>query len=42
MARLHGEENVSYVPFNDIGKDQYALSGLERKSLNIDNEPSGA
>lgn len=41
MVRLHGEENVSYVPFNDIAKDPFALADLERKDMNIDNEPSG-
>ncbi|MDQ4066583.1 MAG: phage/plasmid primase, P4 family, partial [Thermoproteota archaeon] len=41
MTRLHGRENVSHVPLNDINKDQFAASGLERKDLNIDNEPSG-
>jgi P4 family phage/plasmid primase-like protien len=41
MTRLHGRENVSHVPLNDINKDLFALSGLERKDLNIDNEPSG-
>ena len=41
MTRLHGRENVSHVPLNDITKDMFALVGLERKDLNIDNEPSG-
>jgi P4 family phage/plasmid primase-like protien len=41
MTRLHSRENVSHVPLNDITKDMFALVGLERKDLNIDNEPSG-
>src|SRR5688500_17658430 len=41
MEKMHGRENVSHVPFNDISKDPYALADLEHKDLNIDNEPSG-
>jgi putative DNA primase/helicase len=41
MEKMHGSENVSHVPFNDISKDRFALADLENKDLNIDNEPSG-
>ena len=38
MTALHGINNVSNVPFLDMIGDDYAISDLEGKACNIDNE----
>ena len=35
---LHGAENVSNVPLDQLIKNNFALSGLKDKDINIDNE----
>jgi Family of unknown function (DUF5906)/D5 N terminal like/Bifunctional DNA primase/polymerase, N-terminal len=42
LTALHGEENVSNVPLSAMLKNQFALSDLEGKDVNIDSELSGA
>jgi putative DNA primase/helicase len=41
LTSLHGPENVSNVPLSDMLKDTFALSDLENKEVNIDNELAG-
>ena len=41
ITSLHGPENVSIVPLSDMLKDTFALSDLENKDVNIDNELAG-
>ena len=41
LTALHGPRNVSNVPLSDMLKDTFALSDLEGKDLNIDNELAG-
>ena len=38
LTALHGPRNVSNVPLSDMLKDTFALSDMEGKDLNIDNE----
>ena len=38
LTALHGAENVSNVPLSAMLEDRFALSDLERKSINIDTE----
>jgi len=41
LTHLHGKNNVSNVPLPTILKNKFALSDLESKDLNIDNELPG-
>jgi putative DNA primase/helicase len=41
LTDLHGKNNVSNVPLPTILKNKFALSDLENKDLNIDNELPG-
>ena len=41
LTHLHGKNNVSNVPLPTILKNKFALSDLENKDLNIDNELPG-
>jgi putative DNA primase/helicase len=41
LTALHGPRNVSNVPLSDMLKDTFALSDMEGKDLNIDNELGG-
>lgn len=41
LTALHGTRNVSNVPLLEMLGDRFALSDLEDKALNIDNEISG-
>jgi P4 family phage/plasmid primase-like protien len=41
LTAIHGPRNVSNVPLSDMLKDTFALSDLEGKDLNIDNELAG-
>lgn len=41
ITALHGPENVSNVPLSEMLKDRFALSDLENKDVNIDNELAG-
>ena len=41
LTHLHGKNNVSNVPLPAILKNKFALSDLENKDLNIDNELPG-
>ena len=41
LTQLHGKNNVSNVPLPTILKNKFALSDLENKDLNIDNELPG-
>jgi len=41
LTALHGARNVSNVPLSDMLKDTFALSDMEGKDLNIDNELGG-
>jgi putative DNA primase/helicase len=41
LSSLHGLGNVSNVPLKDMLEDGYALSDLENKNVNIDNELGG-
>jgi phage/plasmid-associated DNA primase len=38
---LYGLENISNVPLTQIQEDRFALSDLEGKNVNIDNELAG-
>ncbi len=38
ITRLHGIDNVSNVPMSEMLTDKFALSDLENKDVNIDNE----
>jgi putative DNA primase/helicase len=38
LTALHGAQNVSNVPFSDMMGDRFAISDLEGKACNIDNE----
>jgi len=38
LTALHGPENVSNVPFSDMLGDRFAISDLEGKACNVDNE----
>jgi P4 family phage/plasmid primase-like protien len=40
LAALHGEQNVSRVPLRNMKSDPFALSDLEAKDVNIDDEMS--
>ena len=40
ITKLHGDKNVSNVSLHDMLKDSFALSDLENKDVNIDNELS--
>ena len=40
LTSIHGNQNVSNVPLRDMIRDQFALSDLEGKSVNIDTELS--
>jgi P4 family phage/plasmid primase-like protien len=40
LALIHGHNNISNVPMKAILNDPYALSDLENKYINIDNELS--
>ncbi len=41
LTSLHGDNNVSNVSLSEMLKDRFALSDLEDKDLNIDNELAG-
>ena len=41
LSALHGADNVSNVPLSEMLGDRFALSDLENKDLNIDNELAG-
>jgi P4 family phage/plasmid primase-like protien len=41
LTHLHGKNNVSNVPLPTILRNRFALSDLENKDLNIDNELPG-
>jgi P4 family phage/plasmid primase-like protien len=41
LSHLHGKNNVSNVPLPMILKNRFALSDLENKDVNIDNELPG-
>jgi putative DNA primase/helicase len=38
LTALHGPDNVSNVPLSEILGDRFALSDMENKDINIDNE----
>ena len=38
LTALHGAKNISNVPLSAMLEDRFALSDLERKSVNIDTE----
>ena len=38
LNKLHGDKNISNVSLHDMLKDTFALSDLEGKDVNIDNE----
>jgi phage/plasmid-associated DNA primase len=42
LTALHGPQNVSNVPLSAMLKNRFALSDLENKYINIDNELSSA
>jgi putative DNA primase/helicase len=42
LTALHGERNVSNLPLSAMLKNQFALSDLEGKDVNIDSELSGS
>jgi putative DNA primase/helicase len=41
ITALHGPDNVSNVPLSEMLGDRFALSDLENKDANIDNELAG-
>ena len=41
LSSLHGLNNISNVPLKDMLEDKFALSDLEGKNVNIDNELAG-
>ena len=41
LTAIHGPRNVSNVPLSNMLKDTFALSDMEGKDLNIDNELGG-
>ena len=41
LTSLHGADNVSNVPLSEMLGDRFALSDMENKDLNIDNELAG-
>ncbi len=41
LTAIHGQENVSNVPLTEMLGDKFALSDLENKDINIDNELAG-
>jgi putative DNA primase/helicase len=41
ITALHGPDNVSNVPLSEMLSDKFALSDLENKDVNIDNELAG-
>jgi P4 family phage/plasmid primase-like protien len=41
MTKLHGPDNGSNVPLSEMLGDRFALSDLENKDFNIDNELAG-
>ena len=41
LTSMHGADNCSNVPLTEMLSDKFALSDLEAKDVNIDNELSG-
>ncbi len=41
LTAIHGSDNVSNIPLSEMLSDRFALSDLEHKDLNIDNELAG-